>query len=403
MEKLGPRHPDVATSLGNIGNALNSKGEHDKAVEYLTRALDIRFETLGVHPNTALGLMNLSSSLSRSRQPQAAADCALLALHMLVSSPDFHHSLKEHMKSCGCHVDLLVQQERWRDVLPFLPLLDRAAAEVEGTSFAKGGGYVCLYLCAAAKVYRQCDMPSVAAAAVRRASAAIRQLGVPLQTTSLAPFFRNAGVSMDADELAASANMLDKLSRSRRAPEPQVPDVAAQAPAALRLRLPVRARAAAAALRASRGCDGVAFAVGRGRPAAHNVCHAARAEGTAAAACCRLQAVAAASAGRPGDQRLLRHYGQHAAAAAVPAGVAARAAAAAGTAARAAAVVGREAAEAGQTGRVQAGGCRGCGGSGSSALNEWRATNASRRCWRRWILFLFDDTRGSHMNLIRAQ
>jgi hypothetical protein len=24
---------------------------------------------------------------------------------------------------------------------------------------------------------------------------------------------------------------------------------------------------------------------------------------------------------------------------------------------------------------VQAGGCRGCGGSGSSALNEWRATD----------------------------
>jgi hypothetical protein len=39
----------------------------------------------------------------------------------------------------------------------------------------------------------------------------------------------------------------------------------------------------------------------------------------------------------------------------------------------------------------------------SSALSEWRATNASRRCWRRGILFLFDDTRGSYMNLIRAQ
>jgi tetratricopeptide (TPR) repeat protein len=70
LEKLGPRHPKVATSLNNIGGALGSKGAHDKAVEYFTRALDIQFETLGVHPDTAGLLMNLSQSLTLSRQPQ---------------------------------------------------------------------------------------------------------------------------------------------------------------------------------------------------------------------------------------------------------------------------------------------------------------------------------------------
>jgi tetratricopeptide (TPR) repeat protein len=47
MERLGPRHPHVASSLSNIGNALDSKGEHDKAVEYHTRALDNYMERLG--------------------------------------------------------------------------------------------------------------------------------------------------------------------------------------------------------------------------------------------------------------------------------------------------------------------------------------------------------------------
>ena len=136
-----------------------------------------------------------------------------------------------------------MQQERWKDVLPFLPLLDRAAAEVEGTSFGKGGGRVCLYLCAAAKVYRQCDMPSRAAAATRRAAAAIRRLGVPLATTRAAADFKSAGLSMDAAELDKCARLLDRLSACRRDPEPDVPPMAEGAPAAPRLRLPVRARA----------------------------------------------------------------------------------------------------------------------------------------------------------------
>jgi tetratricopeptide (TPR) repeat protein len=244
MERLGPRHPHVATSLNNIGGALKSKGEHDEAVEYFTRALDIRFATLGSHPDTAGCLFSLSSSLMRVRQPQAASDCVISALHMLVSNPDFHHALIQKMKNNGCQVHILVQQQRWSDALSFLPALDRAAALVEGTSAEEGGGNVCLYLCAAAKVYRESNMPSLAAAAMRRAAAAIRRLGVPLEWTDLAIHFRNAGLSMDAEELDKVAKTLDKLSQSsRRGPEPKVPDIPAHAPPAPRLRLPVRALA----------------------------------------------------------------------------------------------------------------------------------------------------------------
>jgi tetratricopeptide (TPR) repeat protein len=244
MERLGPRHPHVASSLNNIGSALQSKGEHDKAMEYFTRALDIRFATLGSHPDTATCLFNLSDSLMRVRQPQAASDCVISALHVLVSNPDFHHTLTESVKRCGCQVHVVVQQQRWSDALPFLPALDRAAALAEGTSAAEGGGNVCLYLCAAAKVYRESNMPSLAAAAMRRAAAAIRRLGVPLERTSLTIYFRNAGLSMDAEELDKVAKTLDKLSQSsRRGPEPKVPDIPAHAPPAPRLRLPVRALA----------------------------------------------------------------------------------------------------------------------------------------------------------------
>ena len=121
------------------------------------------------------------------------------------------------------------------------PALDRAAAALEGASAAEGGANVCLYLCAAAKVYRESGMPSLAAAAMRRASAAMRRLGCSLERMTIATDFRNAGLSMDADELDKSAKMLEKLSQScRRGAEAKVPDVPAQAPPPPRLRLPVR-------------------------------------------------------------------------------------------------------------------------------------------------------------------
>ena len=51
-------------TLNDIGNALDSKGEHDKAVEYFTRALDIRMEKLGPrHPDVAASLGNIGGAL----------------------------------------------------------------------------------------------------------------------------------------------------------------------------------------------------------------------------------------------------------------------------------------------------------------------------------------------------
>jgi len=75
LERLGPRHPDVATSLGNIGNTLKAKGEHDKALEYFTRALDIYLERLGPrHPHVAISLGSIGCALDDKGERDKAVE-----------------------------------------------------------------------------------------------------------------------------------------------------------------------------------------------------------------------------------------------------------------------------------------------------------------------------------------
>jgi tetratricopeptide (TPR) repeat protein len=40
-------HPDYASSLNNIGNTFNSKGDYDKALEYKLKSIEIRKVVLG--------------------------------------------------------------------------------------------------------------------------------------------------------------------------------------------------------------------------------------------------------------------------------------------------------------------------------------------------------------------
>ena len=132
----------------------------------------------------------------------------------------------------GCRVDVLVQQQRWSDALPLLPSLDRVA------SLAGGGAGIGLYHAAAAEVYRQCDMPSRAAAAMRRAAAALRQAA--MEAFFRKKDFQNAGLCMEPDRLEASARTLEKLVERRRVAEADMPPIPAHLPALRGLRLPVR-------------------------------------------------------------------------------------------------------------------------------------------------------------------
>jgi tetratricopeptide (TPR) repeat protein len=233
LERLGPRHPHVAGSLSNIGNVLHDKGEHAQAVEYYTRALDIELETLGAHPDTALSFFNLSFPLMRLHQSAVAADCIICCLHMLVSNPAFESQLVVRMKDSACRLHVIVQAQRCSDALPYLPALDRIASQAED------GVGVCLYITAAAEVYRQCDMPSRAAATMRRAAAMMRRV----DCSSMRAKFYDAGLDLHPDGLEISALQLERHVQSEAqigVHDLEPPRTPAHAPPLPALPLPVR-------------------------------------------------------------------------------------------------------------------------------------------------------------------
>ncbi len=60
-EKIrGPEHPATAASLNNVGSTYGTLGKHGEALKYATRALKIREKALGPeHPHTASSLNNV--------------------------------------------------------------------------------------------------------------------------------------------------------------------------------------------------------------------------------------------------------------------------------------------------------------------------------------------------------
>ncbi len=62
---LGESHPDYATSLNNLAFYFSSLGDYAKAVEYETKAMEIRKATLGEnHPDYTSALNNLATYYS---------------------------------------------------------------------------------------------------------------------------------------------------------------------------------------------------------------------------------------------------------------------------------------------------------------------------------------------------
>ncbi|ETO06084.1 hypothetical protein RFI_31312, partial [Reticulomyxa filosa] len=54
LNKLGPDHPDVATTYENLGSVYKSKREYNKAIKYYETSLKIRVNKLGPdHPDVA--------------------------------------------------------------------------------------------------------------------------------------------------------------------------------------------------------------------------------------------------------------------------------------------------------------------------------------------------------------
>jgi len=62
-EIYGDKHPNIATTLNNIGSAWDALGEHKKAIGYFEQALTIDKEIYGdKHPNIATTLNNIGSA-----------------------------------------------------------------------------------------------------------------------------------------------------------------------------------------------------------------------------------------------------------------------------------------------------------------------------------------------------
>jgi tetratricopeptide (TPR) repeat protein len=152
MKRLGPQHPDVATSLANIGLTLYSKGEHDKALEYHTRARDIEMERLGPrHPDVATSLGNIGLALNSKGEHDKALEYHTLALDIYMErlGPQHPHvatslsNIGGALLSKGEHDKALEYHSRARDIYmerlgPRHPEVANVLNSIGGALFSKG-------------------------------------------------------------------------------------------------------------------------------------------------------------------------------------------------------------------------------------------------------------------------
>ena len=80
---MGPHHPDVALSLGNLASFYDDQGRYAEAEPFYKRALAIREQVLGPHhPKTARILSNLAMHYVRKRNYKRAEPLLKRALRI---------------------------------------------------------------------------------------------------------------------------------------------------------------------------------------------------------------------------------------------------------------------------------------------------------------------------------
>ena len=87
-------HPDISSTLNNLGILLRDQGKHDEAITYYVQALEIRQATLGEsHPITAFSHLNLARFLLDQERVDEARPHAMIALEVMagnLSDSHFH-------------------------------------------------------------------------------------------------------------------------------------------------------------------------------------------------------------------------------------------------------------------------------------------------------------------------
>jgi len=122
---MGERHPDVATNLTNIGQALTMQREYAEAEAVLGEAIAIKQESMGDdHPDVALTMTFLADSLCRSGKAPEAERTARRALTINASRLGKDHPrTKESEGALGC---AMARSGRYGEAEPYL--LNYAAA-----------------------------------------------------------------------------------------------------------------------------------------------------------------------------------------------------------------------------------------------------------------------------------
>ena len=102
-ETLGDKHPDVATSLNNVGGTYGKLGDHQQALEYHEQALAMWKETLGdKHPSVAASLNNVGYTYGALGDHQQALEYHKQALAMMKEIlGDKHPSVATSLNNVG--------------------------------------------------------------------------------------------------------------------------------------------------------------------------------------------------------------------------------------------------------------------------------------------------------------
>ena len=84
LKNFGENHPNIAAHRNNLGVAWNAKGEHDKAIEYLEKALKSDLKTFGEnHSNVATYRNNLGTALNAKGEYDKAIEHLEKALSVI--------------------------------------------------------------------------------------------------------------------------------------------------------------------------------------------------------------------------------------------------------------------------------------------------------------------------------
>jgi len=98
-EKLGDRHPDVATSLNNLALLYSSQGKYNEAEPLYLQALSLRQELLGDrHPHVAISLNNLAFLRYNQNRYDEAEALFLQALEIWESVLGSNHPNTQSVK-----------------------------------------------------------------------------------------------------------------------------------------------------------------------------------------------------------------------------------------------------------------------------------------------------------------